>query len=55
MHYEKQIQHFSGYKENNPYSLFSQFVYVFIVFESEHNNLVQYTYPDMFAVKNSFT
>ena len=54
MHYEKQIQHFSGYTENNPYSLFSQFVYVFKVFESEHNHLVQYTYPgNMFAVKHS--
>ena len=54
MHYEKQIQHFSGYNEDNPYSLFSQFVYVFKVFESEHNHLVQYTYPDnMFAVKHS--
>ena len=28
MHNQKQIQHFSGYNENNPYSLFSQFVYV---------------------------
>ena len=54
MHYGKQIQHFSGYNENNPYSLSSQFVYVFIVFESEHNTLVQYTYPDVSAVKKQF-
>ena len=28
-------------------------LFVFIVFESEYNTLVQYTYPDVFAVKKT--
>ena len=42
---EWQIQHISGYKIK--YNCSSQFIYVFKVFD----NLVQYMYPDMFAIK----
>ena len=35
------------------HTLYLHNLFVFIVFESEHNTLVQYTYPDVFAVKNT--
>ena len=36
------------------HTLYFHNLFVFKVFESEHNHLVQYTYPDnMFAVKHS--
>ena len=51
MHYEEQIQHISGYKQNTIIVLHFLFMCLKYLRASIYNNLVQYMYPDMFAVK----